>query len=94
VERSESGLASGVLNAARTVGGAIALAVLATAATSKSGTFLHPTSSIALVGGYQRAFQISALITFIGLLVSFALPRLTGREQKVKLEVATPDAAS
>jgi EmrB/QacA subfamily drug resistance transporter len=93
VERSESGLASGVLNAARTVGGAIALAIFATAATSKSATFLHPTSPIALVGGYQRAFEISALITFIGLIVSFALPRLTGRQQKIKPEVPSPDAA-
>jgi hypothetical protein len=76
-----------VLNAARTVGGAIALAVLATAATSRSATFLLPTSPSALVGGYQRAFQISALITFVGLLVSFALPRLTGRQQKLKPEI-------
>jgi EmrB/QacA subfamily drug resistance transporter len=87
VDRSESGLASGVLNAARTIGGAIALAVLATVATSRSATFLRPTSPIALVGGYQRAFQISALITFVGLLVSFALPRLTGRQQQPKPEI-------
>jgi EmrB/QacA subfamily drug resistance transporter len=93
VDRSESGLASGVLNAARTVGGAIALAVLATAATSKSATFLHPLSPAALVGGYQRAFQISGLITFVGLLVSFALPRLTGRQQKLKPEIPASESA-
>jgi MFS family permease len=93
VERSESGLASGVLNAARTVGGALALAVLATAATSKSATFMHPLSPPALVSGYQRAFLISAVITFIGLLVSFALPRLTGRQQKVDPQVPTPESA-
>ena len=84
VERSESGLASGVLNAARTVGGAIALAVLATAATSRTATFLHPAAPLALVSGYQRAFQISALITLVGLVVSFALPRHTGRQQKIQ----------
>jgi hypothetical protein len=33
-----------------------------------------------LVDGYQRAFQISAFITFVGLVVSFALPRHTGRQ--------------
>jgi EmrB/QacA subfamily drug resistance transporter len=93
VDRSESGLASGVLNAARTVGGAIALAVLATAATSKSAAFLHPLSPSALVGGYQRAFQISGLITLVGLFVSFALPRLTGRQQKPVPEVPTPESA-
>jgi EmrB/QacA subfamily drug resistance transporter len=93
VERSESGLASGVLNAARTVGGAIALAVLATAATSRSATFVHPLSSPALVSGYQRAFQISAAITFVALLVSFALPKLTGRQQKVEPPTPTPESA-
>jgi MFS family permease len=93
VARSESGLASGVLNAARTVGGAIALAVLATAATSKSATFMHPLSSPALVAGYQRAFQISALVTFVGLLVSFALPRLTGRQPKIDPQIPTPESA-
>jgi EmrB/QacA subfamily drug resistance transporter len=93
VDRSESGLASGVLNAARTVGGAIALAVLATAATSRSATFLHPTSPIALVDGYQRAFQISALITFVGLIVSFALPPLTGRQQQLKPEIPASESA-
>jgi EmrB/QacA subfamily drug resistance transporter len=93
VERSESGLASGVLNAARTVGGAIALAVLATAATSRAATFMHPLSPPALVSGYQRAFQISALITFVGLLVSFALPRLTGRQLKGDPQTPTPESA-
>jgi EmrB/QacA subfamily drug resistance transporter len=87
VQRSESGLASGVLNAARTVGGAIALAVLATAATSRTASFLHPSTPLALVDGYQRAFQISALITFVGLLVSFALPRQTGRRPKSPTQI-------
>jgi MFS family permease len=81
VERSESGLASGVLNASRQVGGSVALAVLGTAAASRTATFLAPTSPIALVGGYQRAFQISAAITLVALGVSFALPRHTGRRQ-------------
>ena len=79
VERSESGLASGVLNAARQVGGSVALAVLGTAAASRTATFLAPSSPIALVSGYHRAFQISALITLVALGVSFALPRYTGR---------------
>jgi EmrB/QacA subfamily drug resistance transporter len=89
VERSESGLASGVLNAARQVGGSLALAVLGTAAASRAATFLHPTSAIALVSGYKRAFEISALITFVALLVSFALPRQTGRRPTPSL---TPPA--
>jgi sugar phosphate permease len=93
VDRRESGLASGVLNAARTIGGAIALAVLATTATSRTATFAHPSSPLALVDGYQRAFQISALITFVGLLVSFALPRLTGRQQKLQPKIPASESA-
>jgi EmrB/QacA subfamily drug resistance transporter len=92
VDRSESGLASGVLNAARTIGGAIALAVLATVATSRTASFQHPSSPLALVGGYQRAFQVSALITLTGLIVSFALPRLTGRQQIIKPEIPTAES--
>ena len=80
VNRSESGLASGVLNAARQVGGSIALAVLATAAAARAHSLSDPTKPHALVDGYQRAFQISAFITFVGLVVSFALPRHTGRQ--------------
>ena len=38
-------------------------------------------TAVALVSGYKRAFEISALITFVALLVSFALPRHTGRRQ-------------
>jgi hypothetical protein len=54
---------------------------------------MHPLSAPALTDGYRRAFQISALITFVGLLVSFALPRLTGRQQKIDPQIPTPESA-
>jgi len=57
VNRAESGLASGVLNAARQVGGSVALAVLATAAAARAHTFADPTQPLALVERYRRAFQ-------------------------------------
>lgn len=82
VDRADAGLASGVLNTARQVGGSLALAILGTVAADKSATFLNPTSGDALVGGYQRAFQISAFITFIALLASFMVPRHAGRGAK------------
>jgi MFS family permease len=82
VDRAEAGLASGVLNTSRQVGGSLALAVLATIAADRSATFLHPTSSEALVSGYQRTFQVSALITFVALLASFAVPQMTNRAVK------------
>ncbi len=82
VDRADAGLASGVLNTARQVGGSLALAILGTVAADKSATFLNPVSGDALVSGYQRAFQISAFITFIALLASLLVPRHTGRAAK------------
>ena len=82
VDRADAGLASGVLNTARQVGGSLSLAILGTVAADRTATFFNPTSGEALVSGYQRAFQISALITFVALLASFAVPRHAGRAGK------------
>jgi EmrB/QacA subfamily drug resistance transporter len=83
VDRADAGLASGLLNTARQVGGSLALAILATVATDRTMSMLHhATKAAALTSGYQRAFQISAVITLVALGVTFALPRHTGRADK------------
>jgi EmrB/QacA subfamily drug resistance transporter len=82
VDRADAGLASGVLNTARQVGGSLALAILGTVAADRSATFMNPDSGLALVSGYQRAFEISALITLIALLASLAVPRGAGLAAK------------
>jgi len=82
VDRADAGLASGVLNTARQVGGSLALAILGTVAADRTATFADPRSGLALVSGYQRAFQISAIITLLAMATSFAVPRRTGRVGK------------
>jgi EmrB/QacA subfamily drug resistance transporter len=78
VDRADAGLASGVLNTARQVGGSLSLAILGTVAADRSATFINPGAKIALVSGYQRAFEVSALITLLALFASFFIPRRTG----------------
>ncbi len=83
VDRADSGLASGVLNTSRQVGGSLALAILATVATDVTArTLRHAPMASALTAGYQRAFEISGLVTLLALLVTTALPRNTGRTAK------------
>jgi hypothetical protein len=42
----------------------------------------HVSTNAALTDGYQRAFQISSVITLLALGLTFAVPRLTGRAPK------------
>ena len=80
VDRADAGLASGILNTSRQVGGSLALAALATVATDRTASLMHRVGQgAALTAGYQRAFQISSIIALVALGVTFLLPRLTGR---------------
>jgi EmrB/QacA subfamily drug resistance transporter len=82
VDRSDAGLASGVLNTSRQLGGSLSLAILGTVAADRTAAFVNPHSGEALVSGYQRAFQISAVITMLALATSLILPRNTGKRTK------------
>jgi EmrB/QacA subfamily drug resistance transporter len=98
VAPTEAGLASGLVNTARLVGGALGLAVLAAIATAQtksdlsSGTF---SAHAALTGGFQLAFVIAAGFSLAGGLVAlFGLPRIVPRRATASASAQTAPAES
>lgn len=78
VDESEAGTVAGVVNTSRTIGGAIGLTVLSTAA-AKAGPDL--------VDGYSAAFLVAALVTIAGTAIVPFLPR---PRRALKEEPAVP----
>ncbi|SEG42574.1 drug resistance transporter, EmrB/QacA subfamily [Actinacidiphila yanglinensis] len=83
VPPDQAGLASGLVNATRQVGGAVGLAVMATAATSLTTRHVRADGlPRALTDGYALAFLIAGLGLAAGMLLALALPSATGRPQE------------
>ncbi len=79
VAPTESGLASGVVNTAFMMGGALGLAILASLAASRTDSLLASGDShlAALNGGYHAAFVVGALFAVLAAVLSGTFLRAT-----------------
>jgi EmrB/QacA subfamily drug resistance transporter len=93
----EAGLASGLINTTRQVGGALGLAIMATVATSVATHHLVGSHNVdaALTSGYRAAFVIAGAGLLVGALLALALPKLsvaTANHPVVALEEVLEEA--
>jgi EmrB/QacA subfamily drug resistance transporter len=90
VEASQSGLASGLLNTSRLLGGALGLAVLGTLAASHAEHAAGPAVQ-ALTDGFRLAFFIGSLLCLAGALAAAVLLREPKRVALGEAAAALPD---
>lgn len=95
VDPSESGLASGVVNTAFMMGGALGLAALASLAAARTGSLLAAgaDTATALSGGYRAAFLVGAAFAALAGLVG-ALGMRAGSHPRVQEDRPTDNAVT
>ena len=84
VERSEAGLASGLLNTSRQIGGSLGLAILATLASSHTLALERAgvATGHALAEGFARAFLVGGGVGIAAFVAAFVVPAHSGTSSR------------
>ncbi len=77
VNRSEAGIASGLINTTQQVGGAVGIALLSTVAITRTENEVASGTAVpeAMTSGFQLAFWVGAAIAIVGVIASLVLIR-------------------
>ena len=77
VNRSEAGIASGLINTSQQVGGAVGIALLSTVAITRTENEVASGTAVpdAMTSGFQLAFWVGAAIAIVGVIASLVLIR-------------------
>lgn len=75
VDRHDAGLASGMINTTRQIGGSVGLAALLTIAASRTHALAGSGTAVAQTAGYARAFAVSSVLLVVAAVIAlFVLP--------------------
>ena len=90
IERSQSGVASGLLNTSRLVGGALGLAVLSTIAAAQTGSAVGSAPTpLAVTNGFGLAFHVGTVFALAGAAIAAFLLREPADTELVRLPATT-----